>query len=150
MRSLGQALVAAAFIYDGIDAARHPALHVAPAQGPIKFLAKVLHQPEPSSDTMIQLIRAHGALVAVAGLSLAVGKAPRTSGTALAVLSAPLALTGFPLPQITAHGSDVPKPIKQAISREFLRKSALLGAAIITASAPSPRPTTQPPHASGD
>jgi putative oxidoreductase len=94
VRRLARPLLAAPFVYGGIDQLRKPAAKV-DGGGPIIPALKGLAVGPvtlPSDDA--GLVRLNGALMTTAGLALALGKAPRASSAVLAASLVPTTLTG--------------------------------------------------------
>lgn len=103
-RPVARAMLAAWFVSRGIDAVRHPSKHAAeslPALRPLADRAGSALNMELGQylegATMRRVIQVHGAVTALAGVSLVLGKAPRTAALALAGLSAPLLLANLPV-----------------------------------------------------
>lgn len=103
-RPLARAMLASWFVSRGLDAVRHPADHVDEslpvlrtladkASGPVDVdVAKLLDE-----RTMRRVVQLHGAVTALTGISLVLGKAPRTAALVLAGLSVPILLGNLPL-----------------------------------------------------
>jgi uncharacterized membrane protein YphA (DoxX/SURF4 family) len=124
LRHVARPMLASWFIYDGVQAALHPAEHVRAARRGVSLVGQQLGVEEPLSEKQVTgLVRAHGAATAVAGLFLAVGKAPRTAALALAALSVPLAVVNQPFTP-----SDVPRDER---TRKFVGNLGAIGAALI-------------------
>ncbi|MHA7134590.1 DoxX family membrane protein [Oerskovia turbata] len=124
LRHVARPMLASWFIYDGVQAALHPAEHVRAARRGVSLVGQQLGVEEPLSEKQVTgLVRAHGAATAVAGLFLAVGKAPRTAALALAALSVPLAVVNQPFTP-----SDVPRDER---TRRFVGNLGAIGAALI-------------------
>ncbi|NLF03934.1 MAG: DoxX family protein [Actinomycetales bacterium] len=103
-RPLARAMLASWFVSQGIDAVRHPDKHAAaaaPALRPVaeragsvagRDLGVYLEGP-----ILRRVVQVHGAITALTGLSLVLGKAPRTAALVLAGLTAPLLLANLPV-----------------------------------------------------
>ena len=134
VRPLARALLAAPFVYDGIDVARHPAPHVAAARPTLDLATGLARRPALSDRDATRLVRAHGALTTLAGLTLAVGRAPRSSSLVLAALTLPLAVVHQPFSRArhdapeegTPAGAGTPDRL-----RSFLRTLGLVGATLL-------------------
>ncbi|PWJ54863.1 Uncharacterized membrane protein YphA, DoxX/SURF4 family [Quadrisphaera granulorum] len=94
VRRFARPLLAAPFVYGGVDQLRKPDRKT-DGGGPIIPALKGLSVGPvtlPSDDA--GLVRLNGALMTTAGLALAVGKAPRVSSAVLAASLVPTTLTG--------------------------------------------------------
>jgi len=90
----------------------------------------------PLSDAQVSaLVRAHGAATAVAGLFLAVGKAPRTAALTLAALTVPLAVVNQPFTAGEATRAER--------TRKFVTNVGAIGAALIAGADYEGRPGVQ-------
>ncbi|NLE72380.1 MAG: DoxX family membrane protein [Actinomycetales bacterium] len=126
-RRIARPLLAAWFVAEGVDAARHPDAHVERLRGAWRRLAKSLDLPQPPpTGTLRTIAQAHGGATAAAGILLALGKAPRTAATALVLLTLPVAAMDAP----TRGGSD---DEDDRGPRPFLRDLSLVGGAAIAA-----------------
>ncbi len=103
-RPLARAMLATWFVTRGIDAVRHPAAHAAatlPVLRPVAERAGAATGTDLvgylDGPTLRRVVQVHGAVTALAGLSLVFGKAPRTAALVLAGLSAPLLLANLPV-----------------------------------------------------
>ncbi|MFE6971806.1 DoxX family protein [Isoptericola sp. NPDC057653] len=123
LRRIARPLLAAPFVYDGIQAALHPAEHVDAARDGAALVTDAVGA-EPLSDRRLGLlVRAHGAVTAAAGLLLAVGRTPRTAALALAALTAPLAVAHQPF---TSKGAE-----RSLRTAAFVKDLGKVGAAVI-------------------
>lgn len=123
LRRLARPLLAVPFVYDGLSAALRPAEHTAAAREGADTVTRTLGL-DPLDDTQVSLVvRAHGAATVVAGVLLAVGRAPRTAALTLAALTAPLAVVNQPF---TTKG-----PARQEKTAKFVRNLGSVGAAVI-------------------
>ncbi|MFE7507045.1 DoxX family protein [Promicromonospora sp. NPDC057488] len=123
LRHIARPLLASSFIYDGVRAARKPSEHVAAARSGSALATKALGAEPLSEKQVTTLVRAHGVATATAGTLLALGKAPRASALALALLTLPLALVNQPF--------TAPKEERPARADRFLHNLASVGAALI-------------------
>jgi uncharacterized membrane protein YphA (DoxX/SURF4 family) len=123
LRRLARPLLAVPFVYDGLSAALRPAEHTAAAREGADTVTRTLGV-DPLDDTQVSLIvRAHGAVTIVAGVLLAVGRAPRSAALALAALTAPLAVVNQPF---TSKGDARTEKVAK-----FVRNLGSVGAAVI-------------------
>ncbi|MFP3714410.1 DoxX family protein [Puerhibacterium sp. TATVAM-FAB25] len=123
LRRFARPLLATSFVYDGVQAALHPAEHTAAAREGAALATERLGV-KPLSDAQLTLcVRVHGAATALAGLLLGLGKAPRTAALALAALTVPLAVVNQPF---TSKGAE-----RQARTTRFVRNLGAVGAALI-------------------
>lgn len=137
LRRIARPLFASWFVAEGIDALRHPQAHVTTARTALTRLdAKVPADLDLDERTLTTVIRAHGAAtVAAAGL-LAVGKAPRLAGAALALLTFPLALAELAVDK--QHRG--PKAERR---QRLLRPLSLTGGALLVAADTHGRPSVR-------
>lgn len=103
-RPLARAMLASWFVARGVDAVRRPAAHVEESTPVLRAVAERVSGPLGhdlttylDGPTLRRVAQAHGAVTALAGLALVLGKAPRTAALALAGLSAPLVLANLPV-----------------------------------------------------
>lgn len=123
LRRIARPLLAAPFVYDGIQAVLHPAEHVDAAREGSTLVTDAVGA-EPLSDRQLGLlVRAHGAVTAAAGVLLAVGRTPRTAALALAALTAPLAVAHQPF---TSKGAE-----RSLRTAAFVKDLGKVGAAVI-------------------
>ncbi len=133
LRHLARPLLAVPFVYDGVSAALRPAPHVEVAETALDQVGAVVPAIRQATRGRVALVvRAHGALTAVAGLLLAINKAPRTAALALAALTAPLAVAYQPV----TRG---PGARDQRTAR-FVKALGLTGAALLAAADTEGRP----------
>ncbi|MCU1432194.1 MAG: DoxX family protein [Actinotalea sp.] len=96
-RRIARPLLAAWFVSEGLDALRRPEPHAARTEASWREVGRHLDlPPAPSPATFTLLVKVHGATMAVAGLLLALGRAPRAAALLLAALTAPLAVVNQP------------------------------------------------------
>ncbi|MFE5310188.1 DoxX family membrane protein [Isoptericola sp. NPDC056573] len=123
LRRIARPLLAAPFVYDGIQAVLHPAEHVDAAREGSRLVTDAVGA-EPLGDRQLGfLVRAHGAVTAAAGVLLAVGRTPRTAALALAALTAPLAVAHQPF---TSKGAE-----RSLRTAAFVKDLGKVGAAVI-------------------
>jgi uncharacterized membrane protein YphA (DoxX/SURF4 family) len=135
LRHLARPMLASWFVYDGVQAALKPAEHVRAARSGVE-LAERAGVDVPLSDRQVStLVRVHGAATALAGLALAVGKAPRTAALTLAALTVPLAVVNQPF---TSSGAT-----RTERTRRFVANVGAIGAALIAGADYEGRPGVQ-------
>ncbi|GAA3815079.1 DoxX family membrane protein [Cellulomonas soli] len=100
LRRVARPLFATWFVAEGVDVVRHPAPHADEIRATLARLPAGLLPPsfdaEPTDGQLRLAARVHGAALAVAGLMVVGGKAPRTAALALAALTAPLVVANLP------------------------------------------------------
>ena len=136
LRHLARPMLASWFVYDGVQAALKPAEHVRAARSGVALVERGAGTEVPLSDAQVSaLVRAHGAATAVAGLFLAVGKAPRTAALTLAALTVPLAVVNQPFTAGEATRAER--------TRKFVANVGAIGAALIAGADYEGRPGVQ-------
>ncbi|WP_402466623.1 DoxX family protein [Isoptericola aurantiacus] len=123
LRRLARPLLAVPFVYDGTSTALRPAEHTEAARRGADTVTDALGVDRLDDTQVSLLVRAHGAATAVAGLLLAVGRAPRTAALTLAALTAPLAVVNQPF---TSKGDE-----RRERTGKFVRNLGAVGAAVI-------------------
>lgn len=133
VRRIARPLLAAAFVAEGVDAVRRPDEHVDRAQTAWAAARARVDLPEVDRDRLRLAVRAHGAITALAGLSLALGRAPRSAALLLAALTAPLAVADG-----LVVASDVRRsgPTRRRLWRDLSMVGATLLAGIDTEARP--------------
>lgn len=135
LRHIARPMLATWFIYDGVQAAWHPADHAGAARRGVHLVGESVGVQAPLSESQVTgLIRAHGVATATAGLCLALGKAPRTAAFALAALTLPLAIVDEPF----TPGED-----RRLRTRKFVTDIGAIGAALIAGADLEGRPGVQ-------
>ena len=128
LRRIARPLLASWFVTEGVDAARRPAAHVAFARPAVDtVLAQVGSERRLSDGQLRTIVVGHGALTAVAGMALALGRTPRTAALVLAALTLPLAAASLP----TRHGGKVPPEVRRERRARLVRHLAFTGAALL-------------------
>jgi uncharacterized membrane protein YphA (DoxX/SURF4 family) len=136
LRHVARPMLASWFVYDGLQTALKPAEHVRAARSGVELVERGTGVDASLSESQVTtLVRAHGAATAVAGLCLALGKAPRTAALALAALSVPLAVVNQPF---TSRG-----PEREERTRKFAANLGAIGAALIAGADYEGRPGVQ-------
>ncbi len=123
LRRIARPLLAAPFVYDGVDAVRHPTEHVAAARPMTDKVTDKLNMKPLTDEQLTLAVRAHGAVTAVLGVTLAVGFFPRISSVKLAAVTAPLAVVHQPF---TSKGF-----VRKEKTAKFIRAIGYVGAALI-------------------
>jgi uncharacterized membrane protein YphA (DoxX/SURF4 family) len=145
LRPFARPLFASWFVAEGIDALRHPAVHATAGReglaalhghvGRLPGLSQALdHALTTVTDTQLGLVvRAHGAATIVAAGALATGKAPRTAGLALAVLTVPVVVASLPAGRSGGEAEALRR-------RRFWSSVSALGGALLAAGDLAGRP----------
>ena len=131
-RRAARPLLATWFVAEGVDAVRRPADHMERMRDAWRRLAaRIDDMPEvPSNETLRSVVRAHGAATAVAGLMLALNKAPRFAALALAALTLPVAAMDAPVKGRLAPAR--PQPAASGgRDHAFARDLSLIGGAVL-------------------
>lgn len=123
LRHVARPMLASWFVYDGVQAALHPAEHVAAAREGSRLVTERLGGSPLGDRQVATLVRVHGAATALAGVALAVGKAPRTAALVLAGLTVPLAVVDQPF--------TAPADQRSERTARFVRRVGAIGAALI-------------------
>lgn len=127
LRRIARPLLASWFVTEGLDAARRPGAHVAFARPAVDaLLEKSSGVPRPSEGQLRTIIQVHGAATALAGVALALGKAPRTAALLLAALTLPIAAASMPGRKGEASPED-----RHERRQRFVRSLAFTGAALL-------------------
>lgn len=131
-RRVARPLLASWFVAEGVDTFRRPADHMERVRDAWRRVAaRVDDLPDvPSNETLRTLVRAHGAATAVAGLMLALDKAPRLAACALAVLTVPVAVMDAPVKGRPAPARPQPAAHERN-GHAFARDLSLLGGAVL-------------------
>ncbi|WP_125776818.1 DoxX family membrane protein [Antribacter gilvus] len=123
LRHMARPMLASWYVYDGVQAARNPHEHVRAAREGSDLVTQALGGPPLSEKQVVAAVRVHGAATAFFGLLLGLGKAPRLSAVALALLTVPLAVVNQPF--------TAPKHERTARTERFARNLGAIGAALI-------------------
>lgn len=127
-RRIARPLLASWFIAEGIDAFRRPGAHAARAEVTWARVAPD-NAPTPTPEEMRRVVKAHGAAMTVAAVLLALGKAPRVAGCALALLTVPLAVADAPSRTRGRQGQTSAETRRER--GRFLRDLSLIGGAAL-------------------
>nr|WP_284290178.1 DoxX family protein [Angustibacter aerolatus] len=123
VRRLARPLLAAQFVYGGVDSVRHPDKRAEQAAPVISALAPRLGLP----DDPVLLTRANGATMAVAGTMLATGRLPRVAALVLAATLVPTTAAGH-------RFWEQDDPTAKAQHRiHFLKNAGLFGGLLLAA-----------------
>ncbi len=145
LRHIARPLLASWFVAEGLDAIRHRSAHaVAAREGMEAMRARAAQvaratgtdrEPEMEiTDRQLALVvQAHGALTIAAAALLALGKAPRTAGLALAALTVPVVVANAP--SRSAAGE-----VEEARRRRFWAALSALGGALLAVADTEGRP----------
>lgn len=96
LRFVARPMLAAVFIFDGIDALRNPDNHVERFKKIEPTLEKLGFPPVLTSDAKL-LSRVAGTITALTGLGLALGKHPRLCAFTLATVNFPITVVNNPM-----------------------------------------------------
>jgi uncharacterized membrane protein YphA (DoxX/SURF4 family) len=124
-RALARPLIASWFVYDGVQHAMDPQLRTVQAE---PLLRPLLADTELDVSTQT-IVRAHAIATVAAAAVLATSKTPRTAGMALTGLAA---LTFAVQPQFWRMPEG---PAREVAQEDFVKNVALLGGAMLAASA---------------
>jgi uncharacterized membrane protein YphA (DoxX/SURF4 family) len=120
-RKLARPLLASAFITRGIDALQHPGPRIPAAQ---KFAGSVAEPLGLPQDPEL-LVRVNGAVMAGAGVLLALGKMPRLAGAALTLSLVPATLFEH------RFWEESDPEVKAAEKKHFFGNLGLLGGVLL-------------------
>ncbi len=134
LRAVARPLLAATFLADGLDAVRHPEVHVARMERLRPTITKVTQRLGVPDDPEL-LVRVSGAVTVAAAVLLAKGKAPRLAAFTLAAVAVPAALLKNPV--WAAHGSIQ----RQERLQGLLRAGALVGGLLIAGADTAGKPS---------
>jgi uncharacterized membrane protein YphA (DoxX/SURF4 family) len=139
LRRVARPLFATWFVAEGVDVVRHPAPHAEQLRSTLARVPAGLLPPSldvvPSDARLRALARAHGAALAVAGLLVVGGKAPRTAALALAALTAPLVVANLP-----DRKADRDREHRRARRDRLVQAVTFTGAALLVAADREGRP----------
>ena len=137
VRRIARPLLAATFIFGGIDTLRHPQPRVAGARPLVEKVAETADKQLPVQvpRDVEQWVRADAGVKVGAGTLLALGKLPRLSAFALALSTVPTTLAGHRFWEY-----DDPKE-KAGQRIHFLKNLGLLGGLLIAAVDTEGRPS---------
>lgn len=96
LRWLARPMLAAVFVFDGIDAVRNPDDHVERFKKIEPMLEKIGLPPILTSDARL-LSRVTGAITALSATAMAFGKYPRFNAALLATVNFPITVVNNPL-----------------------------------------------------
>lgn len=137
LRRIARPLLASWFVTEGVDAVRSPAAHVAFTRAAVDSLAARTDRAGRPSDAQLRaVVQAHGAATAVAGLALALGKAPRTAALVLAALTLPVAAASMP----DRKGAKPSPEVRRERRDRLVRALAFTGAALLAGADSEGRP----------
>jgi|SRR5690625_2218276 len=131
VRRIARPLLASIFISEGIDTLRNPDVRVPHAEGAVEKLA----QPLKINVDPKTAVRANGAVMAVGGAMLAIGKAPRLAATALSASLVATTIVGHPF--WSMKDPEERRTHRKAFTRNLVFLGGLLHAAVDTDGKPS-------------
>jgi uncharacterized membrane protein YphA (DoxX/SURF4 family) len=131
LRALSRPLLAAMFVYGGLDSIRNPRPKVGRARVVIDPVADAID----ADDNPELLVQANGAVQVGAGVLLALGVVPRVSATALAASLIPTTAAGHRFWEETDPSSRAQQTI------HFLKNAAMLGGLLAVIGSPRARAT---------
>lgn len=149
LRRIARPLFASWFVVEALDGIRHPAAHATRArEGIAAVRGRVSRVPaltDALDSALIQVtdrqlglvVQAHGVATVAAAGAFALGKAPRTAGLALALLTVPVAVASFPSGKLFAKAPD---EVEAARRRTFWSSLSALGGALLAAGDLAGRP----------
>ena len=120
-RKLARPLLASAFITRGVDALQHPGTRIPAAQ---KFAGAVAEPLGLPQDPEL-LVRVNGAVMAGAGVLLALGKMPRLAGAALTLSLVPATVFEH------RFWEESDPEVKAAEKKQFFGNLGLLGGVLL-------------------
>lgn len=125
-RRIARPLLAAAFVYEGVDAILRPDPHVQRFKRIEPVLEKTGLPPAATADAKL-LVRASGAVTVVAGTALAIGRAPRSAALTLAALNVPITAVNYQFWTV----KDASR--KKELRKGFIRGVSLAGGLLVAA-----------------
>ena len=149
LRRIARPLFTSWFVAEAVDAIRHPSVHATSARegaaalrGCVGRLPRVGDALDDvlTSVTDRQLgvvVQAHGMATVAAAGALALGRAPRTAGLALALLTVPVAVAALPAGK---PFTGAPDEAEAARRRKFWTSLTALGGALLAAGDLAGRP----------
>ena len=126
MRALSRPLIAAMFVYGGLDSLRNPGSKVGRARVVIDPVADAID----ADDNPELLVQANGAVQVGAGVLLALGIVPRLSATALAASLIPTTAAGHRFWEETDPSTRAQQTI------HFLKNAAMLDGLLAVVGSP--------------
>ena len=149
LRRIARPLFASWFVAEAVDGIRHPATHATSVRegiaalrghaGRVPGLTDVLDTALTSvSDRQLGVVvRVHGVATVAAAGALALGRAPRTSALALALLTVPVVVASLPAGKVLASAPD---DAEAARRHTFWSSLTALGGALLAAGDLAGRP----------
>lgn len=149
LRRVARPLFASWFVVEAVDQIRHPDTYATAVRegiaavrghvGRIPGMGHALDTALTSVDDrgLRSAVQLHGAATLAAAGALAVGKAPRTAGLALALLSVPIAVASLPAGKMMAKAPDEHEAARR---RRFWSSLSGLGGALLVAGDLAGRP----------
>lgn len=124
IRRLARPLLSAIFVTGGLDALRSPGPRVQMTE---TFAEKVSEMTGFVPNDPDLLVRMNGAIMAISGLMLATGKAPRVASLALAGSTVPTTLVGH------AFWNESDKSARAGQRTQFMKNLGLIGGLLLAA-----------------
>lgn len=114
IRVLARPLLASVFIVEAVDALRNPDEHVATLEPVEGALDKASESIPGLPSNKRNLVRLHAGITLGAGVLFALGKAPRTSATVLALAATPAAVVANPVRTKAQRKANLPNLLAKA------------------------------------
>jgi putative oxidoreductase len=130
VRRVARPMLAAQFIWGGIDTFRHPGPRAETARPVLEMLSGPLHLPNDPEN----IVRANAAVMTGAGVMLAFGRFPRLAGAVLAATMVPTTYAGHPFWQ------EKDPDLRRQQRTHFLKNMGLLGGVLLAAVDTEARP----------
>lgn len=137
IRRIARPLVAAVFIYGGVDTLLHPEPRADKAEPVLDAVAPVVTKVAGISLDREQLVRVDAGVKVAAGLLLTANRLPRLSSAALAASLAPTTLGGH------RFWEEKDKAARRNQATHLLKNLSILGGLLIAVVDPGPRHAAQ-------
>lgn len=149
LRCVARPLFASWFVVEAVDQIRHPGPHatavregIAAVRGHVGGIPGVSDALDTALTSvgdrgLRSAVQLHGAVTLAAAAALAMGKAPRTAGLALALFSVPIAVASLPAGKVLAKAPDEHEAARR---RKFWSSLSGLGGALLAAGDLAGRP----------
>lgn len=142
-RAIAHPLVALPIITESADVFKHPELHVSEIKRLTEKLPTQLRtQIEQLSDAKLKTaVRVQAGAIITFATALALGKCPRKSGAALAILSLPQVLASIVKPRSVGGAKAIVKAEKKARREKLFKSLSQFGLGILIASDTGGKPS---------
>ena len=142
-RTIARPLVALPIITESADAFKHPELHVSEIKRLTEKLPTQLRtQIEQLSDANLKTaVRIQASAIITFAAALSLGKCPRKSGAALAILSLPQVLASIIKPHSAGSARAIVKAEKKARREKLFKALSQFGLGILIASDTGGKPS---------